>query len=195
MVTIIRNWLYILFQFFYSSSKTFSNCWNLWHCISFPSLLQFLHNFRYFLFFSFGRLFWFTWTCHIDQQCCFFVVFSNMRSGHLVIWFVLIQCYQSQYYFFPSFPITFLCSHFSTYPLVFSGSIPFLLAHFTASTFRVLSYHLTYSDPVSFLHLDKRTLCAPHIADICDLPLIPWSSFMLLLTSSAPVMQILMRFS
>lgn len=126
MVTIIRNWLYILFQFFYSSSKTFSNCWNLWHCISFPSLLQFLHNFRYFLFFSFGRLFWFTWTCHIDQQCCFFVVFSNMRSGHLVIWFVLIQCYQSQY-FFHRFRSLFYVPTFLHILLCFQGAFHFCL--------------------------------------------------------------------
>lgn len=86
----------------------------------------------------------------------FLTVFSNVRCGLLARKFVLISCSQSQYNFFSSFTISFLCSYFSVYHSETSGNNPFSIAYFTTSTSSVFSCLLTYSDPASFLHPGKR---------------------------------------
>ena len=72
----------------------------------------------------------------------------------------------SQKSFFQSFSIIFRRSQFFLYHFASLESIPFSIAHFRTTTFKVLLCCLTYSLPTSFLHPDKRwytvSLCSPH---------------------------------
>ena len=114
--------------------------------------------------FSFFPLLWLPCSIRLDTPCQLTVSLSLLclsMSGLVILQYsslsfnALIQCSHSQYNFTPSFSITFPGSQFTAYHFVSSGSNRFSIAYFTASTFRVLSCRLTYSDPASFLHPDR----------------------------------------
>ena len=125
---------------------------NCWYFLIFSSRLTSLLD-------SFGRA--------ISTDNIFsFTVSSNERSGLLTMQFVLILYSQSQDSLVPLFSIAFALSHLAAYHFVSLGSSPFSIGHFTASTFRALSWCLTYSAPASSLHQESRcwtvSLCSQH---------------------------------
>ena len=95
-----------------------------------------------------------------------FDVSFDVSSGLRAMQPILIGCSQNQKSFFPSFPIIFPRSLFVVYNFVSPASSPFSTAHFNANTFKVLLNRMTYPDPSSFLHPERKwctvSLCSPH---------------------------------
>ena len=114
---------------------------------------------------------------------------SNVRSGLLSVQFVRIRCSQSQNSFCPFLSSTVPRCHLTVYHFVSSGSTPFSIAHFTANTFRALSWRFRYSVPASFLHPDRRcwtvSLCSPHSRQLSSStnPLIFFQAFVSIICS------------
>ena len=72
------------------------------------------------------------------MQIIFFDSLSNVRTGHLAMFVVLILCSQSQRSLYPFLCITLPFATFSFYHFVSGGSTPLLIAHRTANTFSAL---------------------------------------------------------
>ena len=84
------------------------------------------------------------------MQIIFFDSSSNIRSGRLTVFVVLIRCSQSQSSLYPLLWIILPFVQFSFHHFVSGGSTPLMIAHRPAITFSALLCRRTYSVLANF---------------------------------------------